>query len=117
MKEISIFIQSMNKNLIYRIGKNAQNNFDLIDMSDPDDIWFHINNKASEHVVLSVPNEISFTKKQMKDAITQGALLCKIHSKYKSNSNVEIVYTEIKNIKKTSVVGSVTIKNSKIKII
>jgi len=50
-------------------------------------------------------------KKQKRDIVTQGAVLCKQHSKYKSDKNVKIVYSMIKNIQKTAVVGQVRVSN------
>jgi len=43
-----------------------------------------------------------------------GALLCKLNTnKLKSLKKVEIVYTQIKNIEKTSIPGCVITKNQK----
>ena len=45
--------------------------------------------------------------------IKQGAILCKQHSKYKSHKNVSIVYTYIKHVTMTNIVGTVTTENTK----
>jgi predicted ribosome quality control (RQC) complex YloA/Tae2 family protein len=42
--------------------------------ASPDDIWFHVNGKPSEHIVMQVLQ--LWDKKQKRDAITQDALLC-----------------------------------------
>jgi hypothetical protein len=45
--------------------------------------------------------------------IKQGAILCKQFSKYKSHKNVSIIYTPIKNVTMTDIIGSVIIQSSK----
>jgi len=92
----------------YRIGKNAQDNFDIIDGSHPDDIWFHIENLPSCHVVMKKPME-KMAKKEVLKMYKQCAVLCKQHSKYKSHKNVVIIYTAVKNVSKTDKVGSVSV--------
>jgi predicted ribosome quality control (RQC) complex YloA/Tae2 family protein len=99
-------------NIVYRIGANAQDNFDIIDQSDPQDIWFHVEGRPSCHVVASVPD--SMTKKEKHKLIKKGAELCKIYSKYKSEKNLKIVYTKVENITKTETLGSVLLSNEKI---
>lgn len=34
------------------IGENAKDNWNIIDMADQNDIWFHINNIPSPHIIL-----------------------------------------------------------------
>ena len=46
--------------------------------------------------------------KQKLQIIKQGALICKRYSnKYKSQKNVEVIYTNIENVCKTNVIGTV----------
>ena len=33
------------------IGKNAKENWDIIDMAEPDDIWFHLSYYPSCHLI------------------------------------------------------------------
>ncbi len=35
------------------IGQNAKENWSLIDNSDPEDLWFHLDNLPSGHVIVS----------------------------------------------------------------
>ena len=37
-----IQIPSLQCNVLYTIGKNSQDNFDIIDAANPNDLWFHI---------------------------------------------------------------------------
>ena len=109
------YIQSIKETITYKKGRNAQDNFDLIDASKDNDIWFHIYGDSSAHVVASINDlTISLDKKQLRDIIKQGAVICKEQSSCKSDKNVNIVYTRIKDVTKTTPIGSVSIYNGKI---
>lgn len=54
------------------IGTDAKDNWNIIDLSSPNDIWFHLENHSSCHVILQTNN-----KKISRRLITQCALLCK----------------------------------------
>lgn len=116
MKTETIFIQGLNKTITFYIGKSQEENFDVIDMGNSNDIWFHSNNISSCHIVASIPSNID--KKDLKYIIKMGAYLCKINTnKLKSLKNVEFIYTNIKNIEKTDVLGCVKATNTKLIII
>ena len=133
-RTVTRYIPSLNVNIIYKIGRNARDNFNLIDESDKDDLWFHINNKPSCHVIVRLQN-IRFTtqdndlpnyydihfdtldNKQKQQIIKQWALICKQFSKFKSEKNIEVVYTKIENVVKTEIIGSVLTSKSKIIIV
>jgi len=114
MKIESRYIQSLNREIPYLIGSNAQDNFDIIDESEPIDIWFHIEGQSSCHVIAKMPQDIKIDKKQKLQLIKQGALICKQHSRYKSLHDVPVVYTQIANITKLDKIGQVEIINEKI---
>jgi predicted ribosome quality control (RQC) complex YloA/Tae2 family protein len=112
MKTEVIFITGLNKEITFYIGKNQSENFDLIDAGKEHDLWFHANNISSCHVLAIIPKDI--LKKEIFYIIKAGALLCKLNTnKLKSLKKVEIVYTQIKNIEKTSILGCVITKNQK----
>ncbi len=108
-----ILIPSLQSKILYTVGKNSQNNFDIIDAASPSDIWFHIEGESSCHVIASLPLEIKLDKKQLRQIVTQGAVLCKSKSRYKSNKNVSIIYTKVENITKSQPVGTVIAENTK----
>jgi predicted ribosome quality control (RQC) complex YloA/Tae2 family protein len=109
------YIPSVKETIVYKKGRDAQDNFDLIDASKDNDIWFHIHGDSSAHVVASINDlDISLDKKQLRDIIKQGAVICKEQSSYKSDKNVPIVYTRIKDVEKSTPVGTVSIYNGKI---
>lgn len=96
----------------FSIGKNAQENFDIIDEAEPRDIWFHVEGESSCHVIAHVSSYI-LCKKRTSKIIKQGAVLCKQHSRYASSKNLPIIYTFIENVTKTRIPGSVTTENTK----
>ena len=107
MKTEVVEFPKIDEEVTYYIGTSAKDNFAVIDEGDDDDIWFHVDNKSSCHVVATV-SENNITRKNMKYIIKQGALLCKMHS-YPSEKNLSIVYTKIKNIQSTNIPGQVTL--------
>ena len=111
MKVFDIHISSLGTTVQFEAGQNEKENFDLIDKSGPDDIWFHIEGRPSAHVVAHIPE--GFTKKTISQIVKQGALLSKIISKFSSEKNVEIVYAKIKDVEKTEIMGSVILQHSK----
>lgn len=112
MKTEILFLQGLNREITFYIGENKNDNFDVIDMGDDEDLWFHANEISSCHVVVNIPKDIK--NKEKKYIIKAGALLCKKYTnKLKSLNDVEIVYTQIKNIEKTQTPGCVKIKNEK----
>jgi predicted ribosome quality control (RQC) complex YloA/Tae2 family protein len=87
MKTENIFIDALNKEITYYIGKNQKENFDVIDKGNINDLWFHANNISSCHVVCNVPEKIS--RKELQYILKKGALLCKNNTnKLKNIKNV-----------------------------
>lgn len=112
MKTENIFIQALKREVTFNIGKNKNENFEVIDNGSADDLWFHAKDESSCHVVCELPDDIN--KKELNYIIKVGALLCKNNTnKLKSISNVEIIYTQIKNVTKTNIPGCVTTQNIK----
>ena len=113
MKNEVIYLKNINRDITYLIGTNAQDNFDVIDSSDPDDIWFHVKDLPSCHVVAKIPDDIT-DRKEILSIAKRGALLCKQYSKYASTQNLEIIYTRIINVEKTKVPGRVYTTETKV---
>lgn len=92
------------------IGSNAKENWILIDNSYPDDLWLHLDNYPSAHVVISQKTNNSNEIFYPNQIIAIGSDYCKFYSKHgKKSHKVKIVYTEIKNLKKGKEVGDVII--------
>lgn len=113
MRVESRYIHSLNREITYIVGTNAHDNFDIIDESDDQDLWFHLSDYSSCHVVAKMPQDITLDKKQKIQIIKQGAIICKQYSKYKSENNVKIIYTTISNIVKGNIIGQVEASNVK----
>jgi predicted ribosome quality control (RQC) complex YloA/Tae2 family protein len=106
-------VQGIQEYITFYIGKNAYGNFEIIDNSEEDDLWFHVNNDSSCHVIASIPSTID--RKDVKYIVKQGAILCRQNSRFKSSKiPVDIVYTKIKNVEKTDIPGKVIVKDGKV---
>lgn len=104
MKEIVI------DNIIYRIGKNANENTKLVTESDKEWYWFHLDKFPSCHVIVC-SNEID------NNMILKAGQLVKENSKYKFK-NIGINYCKIKNLVTGSEPGSVSfVSNRQVKLI
>jgi len=113
MKTEIIYVPSLKREVTFYIGKNQGENFATIDKGSEDDLWFHAKDVSSCHVVCEVPDDIK-KKKELMYIVKIGALLCKNNTqKLVSISNVEFIYTQIKNVTKTTVAGCVTTQNTK----
>ena len=112
MKTETVFIQGLNREVTFYIGKNQNDNFEVIDKGNSQDLWFHAKDVSSCHVVCEVPENLN--KKELTYIITAGALLCKNNTnKLKNFKNVEIIYTKIEHITKTKTPGCVLTENTK----
>jgi len=106
-------IQGLNQDITFFIGKSAAGNFEIIDNADEHDLWFHLDNEASCHVIASIPETID--RKDLRYIIKQGAILCKQNSSTKnSKTKTNVVYTRVKNVEKTKIPGKVIVSEEKI---
>ena len=99
--------------ITFYIGCTQQDNKELIDKSADDDMWFHVSENPSAHVVCNLSELCITDKKILRKIIKQGALCCKIHSKYANQKNLKIVYCLIKNLETTDIAGKVIPHNEK----
>lgn len=114
MKTQLVNISGVSEPVEFWIGCNAQDNFDMLDVANEDDLWFHVNNESSGHVIASLPDNINLNKKQLNKIIIQGGVMCKKHSKYRSEKDLEIIYAKVIDIVKTHNIGKVILKSSKV---
>lgn len=113
MKKESIYVQGLNMEITFLVGRDKSENSDLLDYASQNDLWFHASETSSCHVValleISKTDKKTFDKKSLKYIITQGALLCKRYTtKLSKEKDVKIIYTTIQNVKKTNIAGMVT---------
>lgn len=102
-----------NIDYLFVVGTCKEENQYLIDKSQCHDLWFHISNYPSCHVVCQIQNASKPNKKHLHKIIKQGALCCKAHSKYKRDKNVDITYATIGQLESTDKIGKVIVHNSK----
>ena len=80
------------------VGKNnLQNDYLTLKIAEKRDIWFHVKNYAGSHVILRCNGRSPSDK-----AMTEAAVLAATYSKIKDSFNVEVDYTEVRNVKKPS---------------
>jgi predicted ribosome quality control (RQC) complex YloA/Tae2 family protein len=96
------------------IGQSREENTELVNTSDPENIWFHVANAPSSHVVLKTTCKVKEVPLQV---IKRCACLCKSHSKSKSVPKCDIIYTQIENIESTEIVGQVNTDSATLKFI
>lgn len=89
-----------------RIGQNAQENDNIIKESKETDVWFHISELPSCHVIIEASTEYPITKQM----IYYCANLVKENTKYKNIPKLKINYTTIKNVSRTKIPGKVILK-------
>ena len=94
----------VDNNIIYKLGRNAKENFKLIDeatLMNDNYWWFHMKDIPSGHCII-------YSDVIDKQMIINAAIIVKQYSKLKdTKSKVKIVYTQIKYIKKTKTIGQV----------
>jgi predicted ribosome quality control (RQC) complex YloA/Tae2 family protein len=99
-------------NITYKLGRNAKENFALIDDAqdeNPESWWFHLHDYPSGHCII-YSDEISAQMVEI------AASIVKEYSKLKDNKKVKIVYTQIKNVLKTRTIGQVLLQGTTKKI-
>lgn len=115
MKTVTIYINDIQDKIEFRIGQNSKENFDIIDNSQENDLWFHLHLQSSCHVVASIHHV--YDRTQTKKIAIQGAVLCKQYSKYKTHEKVPIMYTKVKHLVKQDREGAVSVQEYKILVI
>ena len=105
--ESTEFIHDAVKYTIYS-GKSAKGNDKLLDDSSPSDVWFHVADAPSAHIILSNPTNLAINKIP-RQVIKRCACICKASAKL--STKCAIIYTERANVEKTEVLGRVTTTN------
>ena len=90
---------------IIQVGKDENENDELIAKASPEDYWLHLSNVPSPHCIIINPSGIRVHNKIIKRA----AYLTKKHSKHANISKIDIDVTRIKFIKTTNKKGLVTV--------
>lgn len=77
-------------------GKNNNQNDYLLKKAHPEDIWLHVQNIPGSHVIIEVPKDGTIPETTLHDAVYIAAY----YSKGRESSNVAVVYTKRKFVKK-----------------
>jgi hypothetical protein len=113
MKEI-ILVEGEVEYIVW-VGTNAKDNWNIIQLSEPDDIWFHIDNLPSAHVILRHRGYCSA------EIVARCALLCrqsmkKIQTgktdKKGKKGGITVISTEVANLTFGENVGMVHISKT-----
>jgi len=93
----------------YRIllGKNAENNDELISAASDDDYWLHLSEYPSPHCIICNPSG----KRIHSKVIQHAAYLTKKYSKYARVDKVSVDVTRIKFVQMTEKKGLVRVIN------
>lgn len=88
------------------VGKNAEDNWRIIQNAEKDYYWIHAEGIPSAHIIIEIDQPIE-------SEIQYACNLCKKHSKIQ-NDSVKYVMTQVSNIKLGSKPGEVYFKNNKL---
>ena len=106
--KMSVVAEGKGDSFVVHIGKSAKENWEILDQSEPTDLWFHLDNKSSPYVILeAVPNQAV-----LQDMIIKCAKLCKSYSKDKKSTRSSVIYCPVSNLKKGKELGSVLLTNT-----
>lgn len=91
-----------------KYGKNAAENWRLYEVADEEDLWFHVDDEPSAHVILEDP----YTHSSDEEVIYKCASLCVERTpKLRERGSVKVIYTKIGNLKKGKSVGELIIQD------
>ena len=86
------------------VGKSAEDNWKIISKANKDYYWVHAENVPSSHIIIEIDSPLE-------DEIKYACQLCKSQTKKISNSSVQFIITQVKNIKLGSKPGEVYFRN------
>lgn len=90
-----------------KIGKNANDNWKILDEACPQHIFFHLSSFPSCYVIFECDDQPS------DEIIEHCARTCKEHTKYRNLKNIKVDYTLCSNVTKGEKLGEVIYKSNK----
>lgn len=109
MKTIPLYIDEWDEEINLMVGQNKFENDHLIRTSQPNDLWFHLENLSGPHFVLKLSE---FNQKIPKKYLNKVGGYFR-DFKTGLSSNYHVIYTEIQNVTLTNELGSVIPKKTK----
>ena len=95
------------KHYIIKLGRNQDENDELIKNAHPEDYWIHLSDYPSPHCIIENQSKKRIHHKILKHA----AYLTKKYSKYSNIKNINVDVTKIKCIEPTEKKGLVNVLN------
>lgn len=92
-------------NINCKIGTNSEENWNLLENSNENHLFFHLSSFPSCYVILETDNMLD------KYTIFKAASECKKNTKYKNLKNIKVDYCYISNLIKGDIVGEVLFKS------
>jgi len=89
----------------YIIGKNAQDNFKILESADDNYYFFHLTSFPSPFVILVCEDNPT------NEEINKAAILCKDNSKYRNLKNLRVDYCQCSNVMKGDKIGEIFFKS------
>lgn len=95
----------------FYIGRSQNENHAVIDLGRPKDLWFHLADQSSAHVVAVLPDGVN--RKLRGQIIRRGAALCKQYTaKAAAAQGVPVTYAQLEYVRKTAIPGEVIVHHS-----
>lgn len=108
-KDVDVETLDINGFTVY-VGKNNKQNHKIVSkLSQPDDIWFHIQNNTGSHILLKVPKD----REPDNETVYECCKLAKKYSSASDSGKAGVIYTKCKYLKRPpkANLGYVTYKN------
>ena len=86
------------------MGTNREENAQILMDALPDDIWLHLEEGSSPHAILHVEGRVS------SKMLRQASHMIKNSSRARKEDSVKVMWTRVKNVKPTSIIGEVEIE-------
>jgi predicted ribosome quality control (RQC) complex YloA/Tae2 family protein len=94
------------KNINIFLGENKEENWNLLETSNENDFFVHLNSFPSGHVKIE-------TEMFNQEIIRHAGEICKQNSKYKILKNLKICYCKYSNVFKGKKMGEVVFKSNR----
>lgn len=107
MKSIELKVEEYDKSYTLLIGQNCKENDNLVKTSQPNDLWFHLEDHSGPHFVLKTDGD-EIPRKYLKQ-------VAQLFREFKTGlpKRYTVIYTEVKNTKPTKNIGTVVVCNTK----
>lgn len=86
------------------LGCNKEENIQILLNARPEDIWLHLEDGSSPHAIIQLEGRVG------NKMLRQASKMIKDSSKARQEPECIIMWTRVKNVKPTSIVGQVEIE-------